>query len=140
MYDPSNGSGVYRACLCPALQYRRRLAGLQQRPIHPGVDTVPERSPNLKPYFDPNGVIITNLEPGRQPDPQRGATAGTTMAYSPNTPTDRWEATGKVTYAFNDNNKLWGSYTYQTEDDAHPLSIWWAPEWAIPYPGKPQRH
>jgi len=52
-------------------------------------------------------------------------------------PTDRWEATGKVTYAFNDNNKIWGSYAYQTEVDNHPLSVWWAPEWTIPYPGKP---
>ena len=59
------------------------------------------------------------------------------MYYSPTTPQDRWEVTGKVTYAFNDNNKLWGSYTLKTETDYHPLSIWWAPEWTIPYPSEP---
>ena len=92
--------------------------------------------PNLKSYFDPNGVIITGLNPPA--DQQPNASNGwNNYAYTPSTPTDRWEATGKVTYAFNDNNKLWGSYTYQTETDNHPLSIWWAPEWTIPYPGKP---
>ena len=55
----------------------------------------------------------------------------------PSTPQNRWEVTGKVTYAFNDNNKLWGSYAYQTETDDHPLSVWWAPEWTIPYPSEP---
>ena len=93
--------------------------------------------PNLKPYFDSNGAVISALNP--QPNEAPNAGDGwNNFTYAPNTPTDRWEATGKVTYAFNDNNKLWGSYTYQTEADPHPLSIWWAPEWAIPYPGKPQ--
>ncbi len=58
-------------------------------------------------------------------------------AFSPSTPQNRWEATGKVTYSFNDNNKLWGSYAMQEETDAHPLSIWWAPDWTIPYPSEP---
>jgi|HubBroStandDraft_5_1064220.scaffolds.fasta_scaffold01950_2 hypothetical protein len=92
--------------------------------------------PNLKNYFDSNGAIISGINP----QPNENASAGNgwnNYSFTPNTPTDRWEATGKVTYAFNDNNKLWGSYTYQTETDDHPLSIWWAPTWAIPYPGKP---
>jgi len=92
--------------------------------------------PNLKAYFDPLGVIATGLEPAANQAPT--ATNGyNNFGYSPNTPQDRWEATGKVTYAFNDSNKLWGSYTTQTETDAHPLSVWWAPEWAVPYPSKP---
>jgi len=92
--------------------------------------------PNLKSYFDPNGVIISGLNPPANQTATQG-NGWNNFAYSPVTPTDRWEATGKVTYAFNDNNKLWGSYTYQTETDNHPLSIWWAPEWTIPYPGDP---
>jgi hypothetical protein len=92
---------------------------------------------NLKPFFDSNGVIISGLNPQPNETPSAG-NGWNNWTYSPSTPTDRWEATGKVTYAFNDNNKLWGSYTYQTEADNHPLSIWWAPTWAIPYPGKPQ--
>ncbi|MGA2653389.1 MAG: carboxypeptidase regulatory-like domain-containing protein [Terracidiphilus sp.] len=92
--------------------------------------------PNLKAYFDPNGAIISKLNPPANQTPSLG-NGWNNYGYSPVTPIDRWEATGKVTYAFNDNNKLWGSYTYQTETDDHPLSIWWAPEWTIPYPGKP---
>lgn len=92
--------------------------------------------PNLKQYFDPTGVIVSNITP---PSNQTASAANgwNNYGYSPSTPTDRWEATGKVTYAFNDSNKVWGSYTYQTETDNHPLSIWWAPEWTIPYPSKP---
>jgi Carboxypeptidase regulatory-like domain/TonB-dependent Receptor Plug Domain len=92
--------------------------------------------PNLKPYFDPNGVILSGLNPLANETPS-AANGWNNYTYTPDTPQDRWEATGKVTYAFNDNNKLWGSYTRQTEFDNHPLSIWWAPTWAIPYPGKP---
>jgi len=87
-------------------------------------------------YFDSYGAIITKLNPAANQTPS--ATNGqNNYAYSPSLPQNRWEATGKVTYAFNDNNKLWGSYAYQTETDDHPLSIWWAPEWTIPYPGTP---
>jgi len=92
--------------------------------------------PNVKAYFDKSGLALTNMNPAANAVPN--ATNGwNNYVYSPNTPTDRWEATGKVTYAFNDNNKIWGSYTYQTETDAHPLAVWWAPEWTIPYPSGP---
>ncbi len=30
-----------------------------------------------------------------------------------------------------------GLLRYQTETDYHPLSVWWAPEWTIPYPSEP---
>jgi len=49
-------------------------------------------------------------------------------------PQNRWEATGKVDYAFSENTKLTGSYTRQDETDQHPLSIWWAAPWTLPYP------
>jgi hypothetical protein len=92
--------------------------------------------PNLKSYFDPDGVVLSNLNPAANQTPSQ-SNGWNNFSYSPSTPVNRWEATGKVTYAFNDNNKLWGSYAYQTEADQHPLSIWWAPVWTIPYPGSP---
>ncbi len=50
-------------------------------------------------------------------------------------PQNRWEATGKLDYAFSENTKLTGSYARQDETDQHPLSIWWAAPWTLPYPG-----
>ncbi len=92
--------------------------------------------PNLKKYFDPLGVIVNKLNPPANQTPNQ-ANGWNNYAFQPNTPQNRWEGTGKVTYAFNDNNKVWGSYAYQSETDNHPLSIWWEPSYAIPYPGKP---
>lgn len=92
--------------------------------------------PNLKPYFDPYGAAATALIPHANQTPS-AANGQANYAFSPATPQDRWEATGKVTYAFNDNNKLWGTYAYQSEVDEHPLSIWWAPANTVPYPSNP---
>jgi hypothetical protein len=92
--------------------------------------------PNVSPYFDPQGVLLSKLNPAANQTPS--ATNGwNNYGTIPSTPQNRWEVTGKVTYAFNDNNKLWGSYAYQTETDDHPLEVWWAPEWTIPYPSEP---
>lgn len=92
--------------------------------------------PNVSSYFDPQGMVLSNLNP--KPNQTPNATNGwNNFGITPSTPQNRWEVTGKVTYSFNDNNKLWGSYTYQTETDQHPLSVWWAPEWTIPYPAPP---
>jgi len=103
--------------------------------------------PNLKSYFDPNGVVLSNLTvPGSTNNPALAKEKYVTpnqyngwnnYQYSPSYPVNRWETTGKVTYAFNDNNKIWGSYAYQTETDQHPLNAWWSPEWTIPYPSQP---
>jgi hypothetical protein len=90
--------------------------------------------PNLSNYFDKEGKIINGLNPPANQTPNAG-NGWNNYAFTPITPQDRWEGTGKLTYAFNDNNKLWGSYAYQSENDLHPLSVWWAPEWTIPYPG-----
>jgi hypothetical protein len=90
----------------------------------------------LNTYFDPQGTLLSKLNPA--PNQTPNATNGwNNYGTIPSTPQNRWEVTGKVTYAFNDNNKLWGSYAYQTETDQHPLSVWWAPEWTIPYPSPP---
>ena len=91
---------------------------------------------DMSPYFDPNGVLLAKLNPA--PNQTPSATNGwNNYSFSPQTPQNRWEVTGKLTYSFNDNNKLWGSYTLQEETDYHPLSIWWAPDWTIPYPSEP---
>jgi hypothetical protein len=102
----------------------------------PGGGVTAQPAPNLAKYFDPNGVLLTGINPKENQLPNAN-NGWNNFGYSPVTPNDRWEATGKVTYAFNDNNKLWGSYTYQTEADNHPLSVWWAPEWTVPYPSDP---
>jgi hypothetical protein len=91
---------------------------------------------HLDKYFDPRGAAITNLLPKPNQTPN-GANGWNNYSFAPAVPQNRWEVTGKVTYAFNDNNKLWGSYALQKETDDHPLSIWWAPQWTIPYPGQP---
>jgi hypothetical protein len=90
----------------------------------------------LQTSFDPTGVLVSGINPraNQIPTMQNG---WNNYGYVPNTPEDRWEVTGKVNYSMNDNNKLWGSYTYQTETDNHPISIWWAPTGTIPYPGMP---
>ena len=94
------------------------------------------QSTGLDKYFDPSGVIATKLIPGANETPN-AANGWSNYVFAPNTPQNRWEATGKVTYAFNDNNKLWGTYAYQSEVDEHPLSIWWAPANTVPYPSNP---
>jgi hypothetical protein len=49
--------------------------------------------------------------------------------------TNRWEQSEKVDYAISDNTKLTVSYTYQKENDLHPIATWWAPPSdAVPYP------
>jgi len=91
---------------------------------------------NLSPYFDPLGVIASNINPKANEIPNI-TNNYSNYVITPSTPQNRWEATGKVTYALNDNNKIWGTYAYQTETDNHPLYIWWQPATSIPYPGKP---
>jgi Carboxypeptidase regulatory-like domain/TonB-dependent Receptor Plug Domain len=136
IYNPATGTGVYSPAYTLPCATSGGWQGCGTTDSPWGGYGNPGTVPNLKPYFDANGAIISGLNPQPNETPSLG-NGWNNYTYSPNTPQDRWEATGKVTYAFNDNNKLWGSYTYQNETDNHPLSIWWAPEWAIPYPGKP---
>src|SRR5262249_19751491 len=49
-------------------------------------------------------------------------------------PQNRWEATGKVDYALSENTKITGTYAYQSETDEHPIAVWWAAPWTLPYP------
>jgi hypothetical protein len=92
--------------------------------------------PNMKSYFDTVGVGMTNDLPHANQTPL-AANGWNNYSFSPSLPQNRWEATGKVTYAFNDNNKLWGSYAYQNETDQHPQWVWWSAPWTVPYPSQP---
>ena len=137
VYNPADQTGVYPyayALPCAASGGGQGCGTADSPWGGYGSDT--SKVTDLSKYFDPNGVIVSSLNPQPNQTPNK-ANGWNNYDYPAALPVDRWEATGKVTYAFNDNNKLWGSYTTQIETDQHPLSIWWAPEWTIPYPGKP---
>ncbi len=84
--------------------------------------------------FDPVAVAYSKLypTPNVQPSQYNG---WNNWQYVNTSPQNRWELTGKVDYAFSDNTKLTVSYTRQIETDQHPVSIWWSPNWTLPYPG-----
>jgi Carboxypeptidase regulatory-like domain/TonB-dependent Receptor Plug Domain len=104
---------------------------------------------NLSQFFDPVGKVLgadTNnggLLPvaNRIPTAANGWTNYLENYSSPSSSAtvvgNRWEATGKITYAFNDNNKLWGSYAYQSEADTHGAAPWWNPPNSVEYPSLP---
>ena len=86
--------------------------------------------------FDPNilGVLkyyAVTRAPNITPS---AANSWSNYAYAPSIPQNRWEATGKLDYAITDNTKLSGTYAYQSENDQHPITIWWAPPSTLPYP------
>jgi hypothetical protein len=117
----------------------------------------PTTPPNLSQYFDPTGALLGGSvgnacgaqggAVGLMPCPNQTPTAGngwTNYLQTYGDPTqdgaitgNRWEATGKLTYAFNDNNKLWGSYAFQSENDLHNAAPWWNPANTIEYPSLP---
>ncbi|HEY0795236.1 MAG TPA: TonB-dependent receptor [Acidisarcina sp.] len=85
--------------------------------------------------FDPN--LKGLLAEGAYPDPNITPNANNgwgNYQYVSAVPQNRWEATGKIDYAVSDNTKVTGSYTRQIENDSHPIAIWWAPPWTLPYP------
>jgi len=82
---------------------------------------------------DANGMAILKLYP--KPNETPSANNGYyNYRYANTSPQNRWEASGKLDYAFSDNTKLTGSYTYQHEADLAPISIWWAIPSTLPYP------
>jgi Carboxypeptidase regulatory-like domain len=85
--------------------------------------------------FDPGTVAMlkANYYPKANLSPN-SANGWNNYQYINTTPQNRWEATGKVDYAISDNTKLTGSYTRQIEQDQHPLYVWWAAPWTLPYP------
>jgi hypothetical protein len=100
----------------------------------PGWDGATQSFPTSD--FDPNILGLVNLfktvwKPNIAPSAANG---WNNYEYINSSPQNRWEATGKVDYAFSDNTKLTVSYSRQIETDLHPVSIWWAPPWTLPYP------
>jgi hypothetical protein len=85
--------------------------------------------------FDPNlaGLIAAGAYPKPNITPNSN-NSWNNYEYVSAVPQNRWEATGKIDYSFSENTKLTGSYTRQDETDQHPLSIWWAAPWTLPYP------
>jgi Carboxypeptidase regulatory-like domain/TonB-dependent Receptor Plug Domain len=83
--------------------------------------------------FDPNvaGILGVIQKPNITPSASNG---WNNFQYINSLPQNRWEATGKVDYAINDNTKLSVSYTRQIENDSHPIGVWWTPPWTLPYP------
>ena len=90
--------------------------------------------------FDPNILGLVNLfKTSWAPNVTPTAANGwNNFQYINASPQNRWEATGKVDYAFSDNTKLTVSYSRQDETDLHPVSLWWAPPWTLPYPSGAQ--
>jgi hypothetical protein len=85
--------------------------------------------------FDKNAVALLNA--GYYPKPNvtpSRANGWNNYTYVPSTPQNRWEATGKLDYAITDNTKLTVSYSRQIENDQHPIDVWWAAPWTLPYP------
>lgn len=82
--------------------------------------------------IDPNGALYYKLFPTPNIDP--ATHNGYNYQFANNAPQNRWEASGRVDYAFSQNTKLSVSYNYQKETDSHPVATWWAPSQALPYP------
>ncbi len=80
----------------------------------------PERLALLKTYPQPNVDPATH--------------GGNNFEYLDQSPVNRWEHTGKVDYSISENTKLTVSYSRQNETDIHPVQVWWAPSWSLPYP------
>ncbi|HEY3705788.1 MAG TPA: TonB-dependent receptor [Terracidiphilus sp.] len=139
VYDPSKNTGRYVGAYALPCDHDDGWQGCNSTNspwVGSTAGQTTEGMKTLGKYFDPVGVAVTNLNPMPNQTPNV-ANGWNNFAYAPSLPQNRWELTGKVTYAFNDNNKLWGSYALQKETDEHPLSIWWTAPWTVPYPSQP---
>ncbi len=82
--------------------------------------------------FDPNALALLKTYPAPNVDPNTHG--GFNYQYLDQSPVDRWEQTEKVDYSISENTKLTVSYARQDEKDLHPVQVWWAPSWSLPYP------
>jgi hypothetical protein len=82
--------------------------------------------------MDPNSLALLKLYPMPNVDP--ATHNGANFEYLDQSPTNRWEQTEKVDYSITENTKLTVSYARQDEQDIHPVQVWWAPSWELPYP------
>ena len=82
--------------------------------------------------FDPNALALLKTYPAPNVDP--ATHNGNNFQYLDQSPQNRWELTEKVDYAVSENTKLTVSYARQIETDLHPVQMWWAPQFSLPYP------
>lgn len=82
--------------------------------------------------MDPNSLALLKLYP--QPNVDPATHGGNNFQYVDQSPTNRWEQTEKVDYSITENTKLTVSFARQDETDLHPVQVWWAPSWELPYP------
>jgi hypothetical protein len=82
--------------------------------------------------FDPNSLALLKLYPNPNIDPSTHQ--GNNFQYLDQSPQNRWEQTEKIDYNISEKTKLTVSYTFQKETDLHPVQVWWAPTWSLPYP------
>jgi hypothetical protein len=82
--------------------------------------------------FDPTSLALLKTYPKPNADP--ATSNGNNFDYLDQSPQNRWELTEKVDYAFSEKTKLTVSYAYQKETDLHPVQVWWAPAFSLPYP------
>jgi hypothetical protein len=87
--------------------------------------------------WDPNikGLMAAGAYPTPNVKPSTSNSWNNYM-FAASSPQNRYEVTGKATYAFSDSTKLNASYSRQVEKDLHPQAIWWAPQWTVPYPSE----
>ncbi len=82
--------------------------------------------------FDPNSLALLKTYP--QPNVDPATHGGNNFEYLDQSPQNRWEQTEKIDYSISENTKLTVSYARQDEKDIHPVQVWWAPSWSLPYP------
>ena len=82
--------------------------------------------------FDPAALALLKLYP--QPNVDPATHNGANFQYLDQSPVNRWEQTEKIDYNISENSKLTVSYAYQKETDIHPVQVWWAPAFSLPYP------
>jgi hypothetical protein len=82
--------------------------------------------------MDPNSLALLKLYP--QPNVDPATHSGYNFQYLDQSPQNRWELMEKIDYALSDNTKITFSYNRQNETDLHPVQVWWAPAFSLPYP------
>lgn len=81
--------------------------------------------------MDPNSLALLKLYP--QPNVDPATHSGYNYQYLDQSPQNRWELMEKVDYNISQNTKLTVSYNRQDETDLHPVQVWWAPAFSLPY-------
>lgn len=82
--------------------------------------------------MDPNSIALLKLYP--KPNIEPGSHGGYNFQFLDQSPQNRWEQTEKIDYAISERTKLTVSYAFQKETDLHPVQVWWAPSFSLPYP------